>query len=91
MTAEKPPWCGHCDQRTRLICVMPVPDNPQRDVVTRCSACHPLADKRRCGRHVGPPGMHCVLCDITRPAEERSASRRDMAEDLAALRERIAG
>lgn len=40
----KPPWCGICDERTRLIGL---------DVVSRCQACHPLARKllkqfRRC-------------------------------------------
>jgi hypothetical protein len=32
--AAKPPWCGECDERTRLL-----GDDPPR----RCPACHPLA------------------------------------------------
>lgn len=31
----KPPWCGQCDETTRLIEV------PANDTVTRCSRCHP--------------------------------------------------
>jgi hypothetical protein len=47
----KPPWCGQCDVRTRLI--------EYGDHVSRCTECHPLARKplahhRRCGgcRHL---------------------------------------
>lgn len=40
----KPPWCGICDERTRLIGF---------DIVSRCQQCHPMARKqlrqfRRC-------------------------------------------
>ena len=43
----KPPWCGFCDERTRLI--------DGGDVVARCQECHPLRHKqlkqhRRCPR-----------------------------------------
>ncbi|MEU8275708.1 hypothetical protein ACFYOK_10795 [Microbispora bryophytorum] len=33
--AVVPEWCGHCDERTRLL---DLPD----DTVARCPACHPL-------------------------------------------------
>jgi hypothetical protein len=33
----KPPWCGECDERTRL-----TPDTPDAAPM-RCAACHPLA------------------------------------------------
>jgi Zinc knuckle len=42
----KPPWCGQCDPRTRLV--------DHGDYMTRCAWCHPagsktLAQHRRCG------------------------------------------
>ena len=45
----RPPWCGQCDQRTRLATV-----DPERGTVSKCQACHPTAQKRpdqhrRCG------------------------------------------
>ena len=45
-TDGKPPWCGTCDERTRLI--------DAGDKMRRCSRCHPLRGKmlaqdRRCG------------------------------------------
>lgn len=45
----RPPWCGYCDQRTRLATV-----DLERGTVRKCPHCHPAAQKRpdqhrRCG------------------------------------------
>lgn len=45
-TTGKPPWCGFCDERTRLI---------DGGLVARCQQCHPLRHQmlkqhRRCPR-----------------------------------------
>lgn len=44
----RPPWCGQCDQRTRLAVTA------GRDALRKCPNCHPAAQKplqqyRRCG------------------------------------------
>jgi hypothetical protein len=50
----KSPWCGICDERTRLI--------DQGDTVTRCRQCHPLRGRqlrqfRKC------PLCHATVCE----------------------------
>lgn len=37
----RPPWCGECDEATRLI------EHPADDTVTRCPRCHPAREVAR--------------------------------------------
>jgi Zinc knuckle len=74
----KPPWCGVCDERTRLIGL---------DIVHRCQECHPLARKmlrqfRRC------PRCRMLVCEWDTSPDCRHHSARD-ATDTRPERARI--
>jgi hypothetical protein len=37
----KPPWCGECDEQTRMVTVLG--ETPAKDRMARCLRCHPLS------------------------------------------------
>ena len=43
-TRAKPPWCGECDERTRIVTVLGA--TPADDRIARCIRCHPLSAER---------------------------------------------
>lgn len=47
---SKPPWCGQCDERTRLVTVAD-------GRMARCHACHPLRGQEL-AQHKICPGCH---------------------------------
>lgn len=82
----KPPWCGFCDERTRLI--------DHGDTVSRCLECHPSRrqqprqhrkcpachvtvyewDNNPCGSHSGP--------DVPDRRPERQAIEKTVAAEM---------
>ena len=48
----KPPWCGFCDEQTRLI--------DAGDLVARCHTCHPLRN-RQLKQHRKCPHCHMTV------------------------------
>src|SRR5205085_7513691 len=42
-SSRKPPWCGECDERTRLRDVPNPEGSLDHPTLTRCPSCHPLA------------------------------------------------
>ena len=48
----KPPWCGSCDERTRLVDL--------GDKMRRCGTCHPLKG-RMLAQHQKCPACHEVI------------------------------
>jgi Zinc knuckle len=50
-TDGKPPWCGFCDERTRLI--------DHGETASRCQECHP-ARRKQLRQH-----RKCPLCHVT--------------------------
>jgi zinc knuckle protein len=76
----RPPWCGICDQRTRLIGV-------PGGMLARCQECHPLAREnlkqfRRCQScreliyeyDTAPCGYHAIVARESRRGEPDEAA-----------------
>lgn len=74
----KPPWCGICDERTRLI--------DGGNAMTRCQVCHPLRHRqlrqfRKC--------PHCHMTVYQWDVEECGNHASPVAADRRPERERI--
>jgi hypothetical protein len=74
----KPPWCGFCDERTRLI--------DAGDLVARCQTCHPLRHQQLRQNRKCP---HCHMTVYQWDNEECGSHSSPVATDRRPEKERI--
>ena len=74
----KPPWCGFCDETTRLV--------DAGDLVAHCQECHPLRN-RQLKQHRKCP--HCHMTVYQWDNEECGSHASPVAKDRRPERERI--